>query len=160
MTVQVAVCGPSECSPQEAAHARAVGSLLAKRGAIVVCGAGPGVMAAAAEGAADQGGVVIGIRPDTGNAKMSPGLTAVVRTNMGEARNAVIVNSADAVIAVGCSWGTLSEIALAVRRGRIRVVTLGGWQIVDEAGRPLPGPIAANSPDDAVSLALDAIATP
>jgi uncharacterized protein (TIGR00725 family) len=156
MTVQVAVCGPSECSSQEAADARAVGALLAKRGAIVVCGAGPGVMAAVAEGAAGEGGVVVGIRPDTGDAAMSPGLTAVVRTNMGEARNAIIINSADAVIAIGGSWGTLSEIALAVRRGGVRVITLGGWRIVDEADRPVPGPIAASSPEEAVTVALNA----
>jgi hypothetical protein len=159
MAVQVAVCGPSECSPQEAADARAIGALLAKRGAIVLCGAGPGVMAAVAQGAADEGGVVVGIRPDAGDAAMSPGLTAVVRTNMGEARNAIIVNSADAVIAVGGSWGTLSEIALTVRRGGVRVVTLGGWRITDGDGRPLRGPIVAASADEAVRIALDSIAT-
>jgi hypothetical protein len=78
---------------------------------------------------------------------------------MGEARNAIIVNSADAVIAIGGSWGTLSEIALAVRRGGVRVVTLGGWRIADKNGRPLPGPIVAASPDEAVSLALGPSAT-
>jgi uncharacterized protein (TIGR00725 family) len=154
MAVQVAVCGPSVCSTREAADARAVGALLAERGVVVICGGGPGVMTAVADGATEHGGVVVGIRPDSYAPAASPHLTAAVWTNMGEARNAIIVNSADAVIAIGCSWGTLSEIALAVRRGGVTVVTLGGWTILDSDGVAVPGPIAATSPDDAVSLAL------
>lgn len=154
MPFQVAVCGPRHCTPQEERHARRVGGLLAGRGAVVICGAGTGVMAAAAAGAHTAGGVVIGVRPDADRDHAHPDLTATVETNMGEARNAIIVQSADAVIAVGGSWGTLSEIALAMRRGTIPVVTLEGWQILNPAGMPVPGITAAGSPEEAVDLAL------
>jgi hypothetical protein len=77
-----------------------------------------------------------------------------VVTGMGQARNAVLVWSADAVLVVGGSWGTLSELALAMRRGGVRVVSLGGWQVLDAAGQPVPGLEYADSPDEAVELAL------
>ncbi|MEY9841123.1 uncharacterized protein (TIGR00725 family) [Streptacidiphilus sp. EB103A] len=83
-------------------------------------------MAAVARSARSRGGLVIGVRPDRGRATASPDLSAVVLTGMGEARNAVIVASADAVISVGGSWGTLSEIALAEWRGGIPIVYLDG----------------------------------
>ena len=138
MTFQIAVCGPAECTPTEAAHARAIGELLAARGIPVICGGGDGVMAAVAAGVRGAGGIVIGIRPGPDRGDASPDLTAVVATNMGEARNAIIVQSADAVIAVGGSWGTLSEVALALRRG-IPVVSLGGWRVTDGDGTPVGG---------------------
>jgi uncharacterized protein (TIGR00725 family) len=151
----VAVCGPAECTGAEAAAATEVGRLLAQRGVTVLCGGGSGAMAAVAGGARSAGGLVIGVRPgaDPG-ADVSPDLSATVVTNLGEARNAVLVWSADAVIAVGGSWGTLSEVALAVRRGGIPVVSLGGWRVVDAAGRPVPGVLTAADPADAVRLAL------
>ena len=124
---QVAVCGPRDCSATEAAHAHRIGQLLAERGAVVVCGGGTGVMAAVAAvaaGARSRGGVVVGIRPGGDREGASDDLTAVVVTNLGEARNAVVVWSADAVVVVGGSWGTLSELALARRRGGVPVVSL------------------------------------
>ncbi|MCW2503731.1 MAG: hypothetical protein JWO79_2015 [Actinomycetia bacterium] len=72
---------------------------------------------------------------------------------MGQARNAILVTSADAVIAVGGSWGTLSEVALAMRLGR-RVVSLGGWRILDANGDPIPGIHYATTPEQAVAAAL------
>lgn len=72
---------------------------------------------------------------------------------MGEARNAAIVWSADAVIVIGGSWGTLSEVALAKRRGGIRVVSLGGWQVIDASGDSVPGIDHVSSPEEAVVLA-------
>ncbi|MEU4365878.1 dethiobiotin synthetase [Micromonospora chersina] len=151
--MQVAVCGPAEATPAELAAARRVGELLAARGVTVLCGGGGGVMAAVAAGARDRAGLVIGIRPDDGSAP-GPELSASVVTNMGQARNAILVWSADAVIAVGCSWGTLSEVALAMRRGGMPVVVLGGWRVVDADGVPVPGPAHATTPEDAVRLAL------
>ncbi|MGN9776875.1 LOG family protein [Micromonospora sp. H33] len=149
--VQVAVCGPATATDVELAHARRVGELLAERGATVLCGGGGGVMSAVAAGARSRGGLVIGVRPDDGTA---PGpvadVTATVVTNMGQARNAILVWSADAVIAVGGSWGTLSEVALAMRRGTIPVVVLGGWRIVDATGTPVPGPFHVLTPEEAV----------
>jgi hypothetical protein len=153
--LQVAVCGPRHCTEDDKIHAYEVGSLLAQAGVTVICGGGTGVMAAVAAGARAGNGLVIGVRPDDTAADVSPDLSAVIVTNLGEARNAVIVWSADAVIAIGGSWGTLSEIALAKRRGGIPVITLGGWIILDRDGNPLQEPvIVANSPRQAVDLAL------
>lgn len=153
--MQVAVCGPRHCTEQDQANAHQVGRLLAQAGVTVICGGGTGVMAAVAAGARAENGLVIGVRPNDSTDGASPDLSAVIVTNMGEARNAIIIWSADAVIAVGGSWGTLSEIALAKRRGGIPVVVLGGWTILDQRSNPLPDPVtAATSPQDAVDLAL------
>jgi uncharacterized protein (TIGR00725 family) len=151
---QVAVCGPRDCTDIDAAHAREVGRLLARAGATVLCGGGPGVMAAAAEGASAAGGLVIGIRPDTDPTAVCDGLSAVIYTNMGEARNAILIWSADAVIVIGGSWGTLSELALANRRGGVPVITLGGWQILDAHGNPVDVALPVSSPQAAVRAAL------
>ena len=123
-------------------------------GAVVICGGGGGVMAAAAEGARSRNGVVVGVRPDASRDGASPDLSATLATNMGQARNAIIVWSADAVIAIGGSWGTLSEVALAKRRGDIPVIALGGWRIVDDSGETVPGIQYVDSPESAVRLAL------
>ncbi|MFI1801083.1 TIGR00725 family protein [Streptomyces sp. NPDC020379] len=154
MRFQVAVCGPGRCTEEERLHARQVGRLLAERDAIVLCGGGGGVMAAAAEGARSRGGLVVGIRPDTDRAAAPDALSAVILTGMGESRNAVIVASADAVISVGGSWGTLSEIALAARRGEIPVVCLAGWQVTEQAGTPVAGLVHTATPEEAVATAL------
>ncbi|WP_280309096.1 LOG family protein [Nocardia abscessus] len=154
---QVAVCGPRECTEQEAEWARAVGGLLARAGATVLCGGGTGVMAAVAAGAAEADGLVIGVRPDTDRSVACAGLSAVLFTNMGEARNAILVESADAVIVIGGSWGTLSEVALARRRGGIPVVSLGGWEVRDANGHPLAATVIAADPVDAVRRAFDGI---
>ena len=149
MTFQVAVCGPAGCTPAEFEQAREIGELLAARGVPVICGGGDGVMAAVAAGVRAGGGVVIGIRPGPGRDDASADLTAVVATAMGEARNAIIVQSADAVIAVGGSWGTLSEVALAMRRG-IPVVSLGGWRVTGPDGAPVGGIRFVPTPAEAV----------
>ena len=131
------------CSDDEARAAFEVGRLLARRGAVVLCGGGSGVMAAAAAGARSAGGLVVGIRPGADPGPAADNLSVVLTTNLGEARNAVLVASADAVIVVGGSWGTLSELALAMRRaqdlpaGALPVVSLGGWQVLDADGRPV-----------------------
>ncbi|MGV9613630.1 SLOG cluster 4 domain-containing protein [Nocardia xishanensis] len=151
---QVAVCGPTACTRTDAANATEVGRLLAAAGATVLCGGGEGVMAAVADGASRAGGLVIGVRPDLDRGAACPGLSAVLFTNMGEARNAILVRSADAVIVIGGSWGTLSELALARHRGDIPVVSLGGWQILDAAGEPLRATLTAADPADAVRLAI------
>ncbi len=155
MPVQVAVCGPRHCTEEDKTNAYGVGRLLALAGPVVICGGGTGVMAAVAAGARAENGLVIGVRPDDTTEGASPDLSAVIVTNMGEARNAIIVWSADAVIAIGGSWGTLSEIALAKRRGAIPVITLGGWTVLDHDSKPLTDPVAnATSPQAAVDLAL------
>lgn len=161
MPIQVAVCGPRHATAQDEAHAYEVGARLASNGVTVICGGGIGVMAAVAKGVRAHDGMVIGVRPTADRTGASPDLSAVIVTNMGEARNAIIVWSADAVIAIGGSWGTLSEIALAMRRGGIPVVTLGGWQVVDPiTDTALPGIVRSTTPEDAVAAALAGIHQP
>lgn len=154
MATQIAVCGPADCTPAEAEWARDVGVLLARAGATVLCGGAGGVMAAVARGASSAGGLVIGVRPDA-DGRTPDDFSAVLWTGLGQARNVVLVLSADAIIAVGGSWGTLSEVALAMRRGR-PVISLGGWGVVDAAGRPVPGVVVAADPAEAVRAALGA----
>lgn len=153
MAFQVAVCGPGDCTEQEWASAYRVGELLAERGAVTICGGGTGVMAAVAAGARARGGLVVGVRPDDDRA--GDNLSVTIATNMGQARNAVIVWSADAVIAIGGSWGTLSEIALAMRRGGVPVVVLGGWRVVDQDGKLVPGIRYVDTPEEAVCAASE-----
>lgn len=151
--MQVAVCGPSKCTATEAAYARRVGELLADRGAVVLCGGGDGVMAAVAAGGRAAGGLVIGVLPGPDRCDADPHLSTAIVTGMGQARNAILVQSADAVIVIGGSWGTLSELALAMRRGGVPVVSLDGWRLLAQNGDPVPGPQLADSPEQAVSLA-------
>ena len=154
MPIQVSVCGPRYCTPEDEQNAFQVGQLLADHGVTVICGGGVGVMAAVAKGVRSRGGLVIGIRPGADKSTASPDLSAVIVTNLGEARNAIIVWAADAVIVIGGSWGTLSELALAKRRGDVSVVCLGGWRVVDQDGNQVPGLDEATSPEDAVNKAL------
>jgi uncharacterized protein (TIGR00725 family) len=126
----VAVCGASQATPSQVDAAREVGKLLAKNGAILINGGYGGVMAAASEGAAGEGGTVVGILPDTDRDGANSYLTLSVPTGLGHERNAVIVTAADSVIAIGGGWGTLSEIALARRLGR-SVFALDTWDVKD-----------------------------
>jgi uncharacterized protein (TIGR00725 family) len=129
MKAYVAVVGPGDdASDADLAVADEVGRLLARDGAVVITGGLGGVMAAAARGASAEGGVVVGLLPGTERADGHPAHTLLLPTGLGEMRNALIVRCADAVIAIGGSWGTLSEVALAVRTG-VPVVSVGGWRV-------------------------------
>jgi uncharacterized protein (TIGR00725 family) len=153
MAVQVAVCGPSECGEGERTLAYELGRLLAERGAVVICGGHGGVMAAVAAGARSGGGVVVGVLPGADRTGAGPDLSVAIATGLGQARNSVIVHSGDAVVVVGGSWGTLSELALAMRRGGVPVVQLGdGWRLVDVEGRDVPGVRHARMPAEALDL--------
>lgn len=155
MPCQVAVCGPSrDCTEEDKVNAYRVGQLLAERGAVTICGGGIGVMAAVASGARSRNGLVVGIRPNGTREGASPDLSVAIVTNMGDARNAIIIWSADAVIVIGGSWGTLSELALAKSRGGVPVIALGGWQLLDKDGQPVPGIDHVDTPEDAVTTAL------
>ena len=154
MALQVAVCGPARCTEREKAQAYRVGELLAERGAVVICGGGTGVMAAVAAGVRAGNGLVVGIRPGDSREGACADLSVTVVTNLGEARNAVIVWSADVIIGIGGSWGTLSEIALAMRRGGVPVVALGGWRIIGRDGEPVPGIRYVATPEEAIAEAL------
>ena len=124
----VAVCGASDARPDQLEMAREVGRRLAEAGAIVLCGGLGGVMEAVAEGVAEAGGTVVGILPGADRAAANPHLTLAIATGLGEARNAVLTTAADAVIAIGGGWGTLSEIALARKRDR-PVIALASWEL-------------------------------
>jgi len=141
----VAVCGASEATPSQLDAAREVGKLLARGGAVVINGGYGGVMGAASEGAAIEGGTVVGILPDSDRAEVNAHLTIAIATGLGQARNAVIVTAADSVIAIGQGWGTLSEIALAQRLGR-PVFALDTWGV--------KGLVVVHSPAEAVERAL------
>jgi uncharacterized protein (TIGR00725 family) len=149
--VHVAVLGPGEAGPDACVQAREVGRLLAERGAVVFTGGLGGVMAAAAQGAADAGGMAVGLLPGT-DRNAGNGSTVLIPTGLGELRNAMLIRCADSAIAVGGSWGTLSEIALAGRAGK-PVVCLGGWSVHDGDGVPLRL-VTADSAAEAVRLAL------
>ena len=144
----IAVIGPARATAAELAAAEEVGRLLAAGDHTVVTGGYGGVMEAASRGAA--GTTVVGILSGADKSAANQYVTVAVPTGMGEMRNALIVRTADAVICVGGSWGTLSEVALAVRTG-VPVVMLGGWDLP-------PGPVLAQSPQQAVAGALAAAA--
>src|SRR2546428_82195 len=102
----VAVCGTSEPTASQLESAREVGRLLAKSGVVVINGGLGGVSGAASEGAAQAGGTVVGILPDTDRAAANPHLSISLPTGMGQARNVLIVTAAESVIAIGDGWGT------------------------------------------------------
>lgn len=154
MSVHVAVCGPAEANQRELAWAEEIGRLLGEAGAVVVCGGLGGVMDAAAKGAAGAGGDSIGILPGISRAGASEHLTWAVPTGMGEARNALVVRAADAVIALSGEYGTLSEIALALKMDK-PVVGLDTWHFT-KADRDTTDPVVrAASPEEAVLRALE-----
>lgn len=123
----VGVIGGTVCSAEEYAMAEEVGRLLALEGATVICGGYGGVMEAASKGARESGGTVIGLLSGSDRFGASPYLTVALATGLGEARNAVIARSADALIAVGGEYGTLSEIAFSLKIGK-PVFGIGTWQ--------------------------------
>lgn len=151
----VAVVGGGLCSPQEATLAEAVGRRLAEAGMILICGGLGGVMAAACQGAKSASGLTIGVLPGLSAADANPHVDIPIVTGLGEARNVIIVRTASAVIAVGGEFGTLSEIAFALKLGR-PVIGLGTWELAKE-GRLNQAIAKAQTPDEAVRLAVDAI---
>lgn len=130
--VYVAVIGPGDddATDEDTEVARQVGRLLAGGGAIVVCGGLTGVMAAACEGAAGSHGLAVGLLPGSERDAGNRHLSVVLPTGMGELRNGLVVGVCDVVIAIGGSWGTLSEISLAVRSEK-PVILIGGWKVED-----------------------------
>ena len=145
MATQVSVIG-SGAEHEE--NAETVGRLLAEGGATVVTGGLGQVMAAASRGAKDAGGTTIGILPGETRAAANPWLDHVVVTGTGHGRNLAVVASGDAVIAVGGRYGTLAEIGFALTLGRPVVVLEPGWQV--------DGTQRAQTPAEAVELALAA----
>ncbi|HEY4236285.1 MAG TPA: TIGR00725 family protein [Gaiellaceae bacterium] len=145
MAIQVSVIGSGT---EHEENAEQVGRLLAERGATVVTGGLGEVMAAAARGAKSAGGTTIGILPTETRESGNEWIDHVVVTGIGHARNLAVVGSGDAVIAAGGRYGTLAEIGLALTLGRPVVVLEPGWQV--------DGTQRAQTPAEAVELALAA----
>ena len=148
----VGVVGPSgDPGPVVLQAAEEVGHRLASAGVVVVTGGGTGVMAAASRGAAAAGGTALGLLPGSDRSEGNAHLTLSLPTGLGELRNALLVRSVDALVAVGGSWGTLSEVALACRTG-VPVYALHGWDLPAEGG-----PVAVADPAEAVARAMLAL---
>lgn len=148
----IAVIGAGRANAAEIEQAEAVGHGLATAGAVLVCGGLGGVMEAACRGAKAAGGTTLGILPGADRGAANPWVDVAVPTGLGEARNALVVRAADGLIAVGGEYGTLSEIALALKAAK-PVVGLATWTIDRE-----PDPIQrAWDAAEAVTLALAAV---
>jgi uncharacterized protein (TIGR00725 family) len=143
------VVGAGRASEEEARLAEAVGRGLASAGAVVVCGGLGGVMEAACRGARGAGGTTVGILPGSDRGAANEYVDVAIATGLGEARNALVVRAADALVAVGGEYGTLSEIALALKTGT-PVVGLGSWEI--------DGLVRVATAEEAVQRALAAAA--
>lgn len=152
--MMISVVGGNTGPPELMAQAEALGRELARRGCTVVCGGRGGVMEAVCRGARSEGGHTIGILPGTGRDDMNPYVEFPIVTGMGYARNVVVALSGEAVIAVGGSYGTLSEIAHALNHGK-PVVGLQTWLLGHE-GADDHAIIRASDPQDAVEKAMAA----
>jgi len=151
----VAVVGGGAAPEEDLRRAYRVGELIGSAGAVLVCGGLGGVMAEACRGAAGAGGLTVGILPGLDPAAANPWVRLALPTGLGEARNALVVAAAQAVVAVGGEYGTLSEIALALRSAKA-VVGLGTWGLLRPDGNADPLPLRAASPEEAVAMALGA----
>ena len=156
MAVHVGVIGEGVCSARVARQAERVGAAIARAGAVLLCGGLRGVMEAASRGAAWAGGVVVGLLPGFRRGDANRWVTIPIVTGLDQARNVVLVRSCDAVVAVGGRYGTLSEIALALKLG-IPVVGLRTWRLRQPQGRRVPL-LTAATPEEAVARALRAVA--
>ena len=148
----IGVIGGAAPTQEEAATAEAVGRALAEAGVVLLCGGMGGVMEAACRGAKSAGGLTIGILPGTYPREANPYVDVPIVTGLRCARNVIIARTAQAVIAIGGSYGTLSEIGFALSFGK-PVVGVGTWE-VNREGHP-PAPIVrASTPEEAVERAM------
>ena len=145
--IQIGVLGASDCSDEVYRLAYEVGREIARQGAVLLCGGLGGVMEAAAKGAHEAGGTTVGILPGSSATTANPYVDVKIVTDMGQARNIILVRSCHAVIAVSGRYGTLSEIAVALKTG-IPCIGVETWNID-------PLIIRADSPGTAVRMALE-----
>jgi uncharacterized protein (TIGR00725 family) len=158
MNLYVGVAGASRPEAPLLDQAEVVGRRLAEAGAIVVCGGGPGVMEAVCRGAQAAGGTTVGLLPGLDRAEGNPHLTISIPTGLGQGRNLLLVRSSNALIAMGGGFGTLSEIALALRTGT-PVIGLATWSLQLGSHQVDAFPVAG-TPDAAAQLALEAARPP
>lgn len=148
MKLQIGVIGAGTCDAQLQEKAKQVGQKIAKNDAFLLCGGLGGVMEAASKGAREAGGTTVGIVPGNDRDSPNPYIDIAILTNMGHARNAIIAQSCDALIAVGGEYGTLSEIALSLKMGKSVITLESKWDI--------EGTTRADSPQEAAELAIEA----
>ncbi len=144
--IQVGVIGSSRCDERLYEIAMRIGELLAERGCVVVNGGLGGVMEASAKGAKLKGGLTVGILPGDSKDDANPYIDVKIVTNMGHARNVIIAHTCDALIAVGGEYGTISEMAIALKIGK-KVVAI-------EPSVVLPGVKVVDTPEEAVEEVL------
>ncbi len=148
----ISVIGSGQATPEESKLAEEVGRELAKQQAILVCGGLGGVMEAACRGAKAEGGLTIGILPGDNRETANPNVQIPIVTSIGYARNASVAKTGEAVIAIGGSYGTLSEIAFALQSG-IPVIGLGTWSLYKNNKQDM-SIIQVKTPSEAVREAL------
>jgi uncharacterized protein (TIGR00725 family) len=151
----IAVIGNSKASAQEIKLAEEIGREIAKNGAVLVCGGLDGVMEAACRGAVSEGGLTVGILPGTSRTDANQYVKIPIVTGIGYARNIIVVKSAQAVIAVGGGYGTLTEIGYALKNG-LPVIGLGTWKL-SKTEKTDDAIIRADNAVDAVTIALEMI---
>ena len=152
----MAVVGGGDADRATCALAHDLGRELARGGALVVCGGLGGVMEAACRGAREEGGTTLALLPGDDRGAANPFVDVAVATGMGEARNALVARTADVVVAVAGEFGTLSEIALALRMGK-PVVGLSTWELA-KGGHPVEAIVRASTAAEAAELALAQLA--
>jgi uncharacterized protein (TIGR00725 family) len=152
-TIYVGVVGPGEGDSLALERAEDVGRELGRRGVVLVCGGLGGAMEAACRGAKSSGGTTVGILPGLERTPANNYVDIALPTGMGELRNGLVVRASDAVIAVAGEFGTLSEVAFALKTG-VPVVGLDTWELA-KAGRSVGAVVRADSPAAAVERALE-----
>ncbi|MDQ3785328.1 MAG: TIGR00725 family protein [Actinomycetota bacterium] len=150
--VYIGVVGSGDPSPKEAALAEEVGSAIASAGALLLCGGLGGVMEAACRGAKSAGGTTVAILPGASRGDANPYVDVAIATGMGEMRNALLVRACDALVAVAGEFGTLSEMAFALKTG-VPVVGMATWELSRE-GRVADAIERVDSAREAVETAM------
>jgi uncharacterized protein (TIGR00725 family) len=153
--IRIAVLGAANPTEQNVKDAEIVGREIAKAGAVVVCGGGPGVMEAVCRGAKAEGGMTIGILPTSDTSFQNAYVDMPIMTGIGFTRNAMMASNGQVAIAVGGHYGTLSEIAFALYYG-IPVIGVKSWHLVNGEGEESPI-TRCDDPVEAVALALKII---
>jgi len=148
--MQIGIVGSTACSNQVAEIAERTGFLIARSGSILICGGRTGVMEAASRGAKAAGGITVGVLPGSSKEEANFYTDITIVTEMGHARNVIIARSSDCIIVIAGGYGTLSEIALALKMGKPVITLASQWAI--------EGTIKASSPEDAVECALRLLA--
>ncbi|MCP4582445.1 MAG: TIGR00725 family protein [candidate division Zixibacteria bacterium] len=141
----IGVIGGNAADDKNLEFAYQVGRLIAGRDAILICGGRGGIMEAACRGAGDGGGITVGVLPSDDIDSANDYVQIPIATGMGTARNKIIINTAEALIAIDGRYGTLSEIAFALDAGK-KVIGYNSWDI--------EGVISARTPEQAVKLSM------